>query len=134
MKMKSKDIIKAPSEHEEQAAFIQWCNLPTVQNRYPELAYIFAIPNGGKRTIGTAVKMKAEGVKRGVPDLMLPVPRGDFFGLFLETKVQGNYPTKEQVAWQSFLMGQNYAAFICYGYEELVANVQWYLALPKWEL
>ena len=53
-------------EHIEQVNFVNWFeyNYPTIK--------IIAVPNGGKRAISVAKKLKAEGVKRGVPDLFIP--------------------------------------------------------------
>ena len=39
----------------------------------PELEYMHHIPNGGKRDKRTAVALKRQGVKAGVPDICLPV-------------------------------------------------------------
>lgn len=62
------------------------------------LRLLFAIPNGGERAAPVAARMKAEGAKAGVSDLMLPVarvvrsgtignwPYGLHHGLFLEMK------------------------------------------------
>ena len=72
------------TEHDEQVALLKFCNLNQV--KYPELALLYAIPNGGNRNIVTATKLKAEGVKAGVPDLCLPVPRGGYHGMYLEMK------------------------------------------------
>ena len=55
-----------PSEHIEQVNFVNW-----VEYNYPKIK-LFAIPNGGKRSIKTAIDLKSEGVKRGVPDLFIP--------------------------------------------------------------
>lgn len=41
----------------------------------PELEYMHHIPNGGKRDKRTAVALKRQGVKAGVPDICLPVAR-----------------------------------------------------------
>lgn len=47
----------------------------------PELRWLHAIPNGGYRDKATAGKLKAEGVKRGVSDIFLPLPmRGPIVG------------------------------------------------------
>lgn len=40
----------------------------------PELEWLHAIPNGGARDGFTAASLKAEGVKRGILDMFLPVP------------------------------------------------------------
>jgi hypothetical protein len=74
------------TEHDEQVALSRWVTL--LQPRHPELALLHAIPNGGHRHKAVAVRLKAEGVKRGVPDLCLPVPRGGHHGLYLEMKTR----------------------------------------------
>ena len=106
------------SEHDEQKALFQWAAL---DNR-PGLSMMFAIPNGGQRHRAVAAKLKAEGVKRGVPDIFLPVARQGFNGLFIELKkpkdkTPAGKPTKEQLEWLSFLSDQGYFAVMCIGWE-----------------
>ena len=72
------------TEHEIQCDFFR--KLKTLALIYPELELFHAIPNGGKRTLGTAIKLKREGVKAGVPDTHLPVPSGEYCGLYIEFK------------------------------------------------
>lgn len=55
-----------PSEHAEQVGLINW-----FRGRFPSVL-IFAIPNGEKRSISVAKRLKAEGVVRGIPDLYVP--------------------------------------------------------------
>jgi len=57
---------KYPSEHDEQVGFVNW-----FRTKFPKVL-IFAIPNGGKRSIGAGKKFKAEGVVAGIPDLFIP--------------------------------------------------------------
>lgn len=73
--------------------------------------------------------MKAEGVRRGVPDMMLPVARGDYNGLFIELKAQAATarPTKEQSWWLRELGGQGYRAMLCHGAGEAWAAILAYL-------
>jgi len=115
------------TEHNEQAAFFSWCDLQ--QGMYPELAYIFAVPNGGHRHKAVAARMKAEGAKAGVPDICFPVPRGGYHGLWMETKVGKNKTTASQEDWLEFLDRQGYAVAVCYGFDELVETTEWYLEL-----
>lgn len=82
-----RDLCKKGTEHGEQTAWFAWAaaNVGTL----PDLAKAFAIPNGGLRDAKTASMMKAEGVRSGIPDVMLPKPvRAVFikhFHLFDET-------------------------------------------------
>lgn len=50
----------------------------------PQQAFWYAIPNGGKRDVITAARMKAEGVQPGAPDLGFVLPFG--LAAFLEIK------------------------------------------------
>lgn len=102
------------SEHTEQAALFEWAQW--AEPRLPELRYLFAVPNGGKRDKVTAARLKEEGVKAGVPDVWLPVARQGFHGLVLEMKYGKNAPTEEQTAWLAFLYKQGYSIAICYGW------------------
>lgn len=72
----------AVSEHSLQVHCVNWfrCTYP----EYGEL--LIAIPNGGKRNVIVASKLKAEGVVAGVPDLFLAIPNGTYHGLFIEMK------------------------------------------------
>ena len=55
-----------PSEHDEQVGFVNWFRAKFAG------VLIFAVPNGGKRSISAGKKFKAEGVVAGVPDLFIP--------------------------------------------------------------
>lgn len=77
------------SEHELQVAFVSHA-APLVGDD------LFAIPNGDMRKITVAMRLQAEGVRKGVPDLFLPIPKGGFHGLFIELKKAGGCPSPEQ--------------------------------------
>lgn len=103
------------TESQEQIDLIQWCkrNVDT----YPELDCIFHIPNGGKRHIATASRMKLEGVKPGVPDLFLPVSRRGYHGLFIEMKrVEKGVLSKSQKWWAEILTNEGYACVTAKGF------------------
>lgn len=102
------------TEHEEQVALMRLVEMH--MGRWPQLGMLFAVPNGGDRHPAVAAKMKAEGVKKGVPDLCLPVPKGDYHGLFVELKKQGRSSTStEQKAWIAALIVLGYRAEVCKG-------------------
>lgn len=105
------------TEHEEQVALMRLVEMH--KGRWPELGMLYAVPNGGNRNIVTARRLKAEGVKPGVPDLCLPVPRGGYHGLYIELKRQKRGKIQpEQVAWLQALNEQGYRAEICLGAAE----------------
>jgi len=114
-------------EHVEAVRLIHWRNqnVPLI----PELALLFAIPNGGKRNIRVAQKLKAEGVIAGVSDYMLPVARQGFHGLFLELKRIGGRATKEQKDWATDVSRQGYMAIFCEGADAAKVAVMDYLGV-----
>ena len=77
--------------------------------------------------------MKGQGVRAGVPDLCLPVARGNEHGLFIELKVAGGRVSDEQKKWLKALSGQGYRAAVCYGWMEAVKATCAYLgiAMPE---
>jgi hypothetical protein len=78
--------------------------------------YLFHIPNGGKRSIATAKRLKAMGVKAGVSDLFLPVPRGGYPGLWIELKAEGGRTSEEQDDWLEKMRVQGYRVAVCVGW------------------
>src|SRR5258708_28878848 len=81
-------------EEIEQARLVRWTYLRPVRSVLPELAWLFHPANGGKRSAFVGAQMKALGVKRGVLDLLLPVPAFGRHGLAIEMKTDiGTLPT-----------------------------------------
>lgn len=100
------------SEHDIQCAVIDWAAWNA--GEHPELRMLFAIPNGGMRNVVTAMRLKREGVKRGVPDLFLPCPRGGYHGLFLEMKNGKKGRISEPQSWYiQKLTEQGYMVAVC---------------------
>lgn len=114
-----------PSEDQEQSWLIQW-----TKRHGPEPArQIFAIPNGGHRSHSQGALLKLTGVQAGVPDLFLPVPRGGFYGLWIEMKSTDpkSRASKEQRFWLEYLADQGYRAELCRGFEAARDTVLEYL-------
>jgi hypothetical protein len=116
-----------PSEHTEQVWLVQQLALKTPA--IPELALVFAVPNGGARSERTAGRLKAEGVKPGVPDLVWPVARGPHHGLFLEMKKLDGHASKVQREWHEALLAQGYFVVTCQGAEAAFKVVMHYWSL-----
>lgn len=116
----------APLEGEEQATLFSWAEMQSYH--YPELKMMFHIPNGGKRSKSEAARFKKEGVKAGVPDVFLPVPRGGYNGLFIELKrLSNSRVSTAQSEWLPALREQGYAAEVCKGWVAASALIEKYL-------
>ncbi len=115
-----------PSEEQEQTAVFEWAML--MRNQYPELDLLYHVPNGGYRHPATAARMKAQGVKPGVPDLCLPVARGGWHGLYVEMKRKKDGRVSDaQKAWIEALGAQMYRAVVAHGCEEACDIIYKYL-------
>ena len=72
--------------------------------------------------------LPAEGVKAGVPDLCLPVARGQYHGLYIELKRQrGGRTSDHQSEWLDAISAQGYKAALCYGWEQAAGTIIEYL-------
>jgi len=118
-----------PIQHEsiEQCAFIEWVDLQ--KNNTPELELIFAIPNGGLRNPRVAGRLKLEGVRPGVPDLMFAYPNGKYHGLYIEMKWGYAKPSKSQKEWHKRLRDAGYKVVIPYSCQEAIDETNAYLSL-----
>lgn len=114
-------------EAQRQRAFIQAFIL--VHKDLWTAKKLFAIPNGGARDAKTAALMKAEGVTSGVWDLFLAIPRGQFSGLFIETKSDTGTLSDQQKAFKASLE-VHYAFAVCRQVDEFLSDVAEYLAMP----
>lgn len=102
------------TEHQEQCAFVQWFRL-----QYPQVR-ILAVPNGGKRSITTAMLLKAEGVCAGVPDLFVPA-----WSLFIEMKrSKRGLISPEQKDWIEYLREVGYRVIVAKGCDSAIRQIE----------
>lgn len=116
-------------ESQEQAWLFQWAGY--YEQRFPELRLLFHVPNGGRREKREAASLKRQGVKAGVPDLVLPSPHGGYCGLYIELKAGKNKTSKEQNEWIKGLKEQGYFVTVCYGWREAADTIENYLMQPR---
>ena len=106
-----------PTEDIEQTQLFAWAQYAS--GKYPELALMYHIPNGGKRGKAEAARFKAQGVKAGVPDICLPVPSGKYHGLYIELKrVKGGRVSAAQEEYIEALRKQGYRVEVCFGMKQ----------------
>jgi len=129
-------------EHDQQVLLFQWIDL--MKGQIPELELVFAIPNGGHRHKAVAAKLRAEGVRAGIPDIFIACPREiitggyqvgpraeSFGGLFIELKAGKNKTTESQDEWIFRLKNAGYKVAVCYGFEEAKREILGYLEVKE---
>lgn len=110
------------SEHDEQAKLVA-----RVHAFYPDVV-LAAVPNGGLRDKRVAIRLKAEGVLRGFPDLVLMEPRSVFHGAVIEMKRdEGSILSKDQVKVLKSLRRNGYHVIVGHGVEDAWPQVEEYL-------
>lgn len=138
MKSRSKIAIKV-TEHQEQSIVIDWWAHVCTQWGIPAFA-LFAVPNANalygqaRNRFALMQKMKDEGMRAGIPDLVLAVVTPVAPGLYVEMKRRDGTPSDvspEQTAVVSYLRRQGYHVVVAFGADEAMKAIGGYLsALP----
>ena len=113
------------TEDAEQVALMTWAKSHVGGVRVSD--YLIHIPNGGKRNAREAARLKQMGVKAGVSDMFLPVPRGQAHGLWVEMKASKGRVSDAQRDWLTKVGAQGYATAVCYGHEAARRAITAYL-------
>lgn len=110
-------------ESNNQIAFIRWLSLA-----HPHISKVtFCVPNAGKRTKIQGQRLKNEGMKKGVLDLVILYPFNSYHGMLIEFKHGKNKLTPEQSEMISLLEAQNYFCCVCYSWDEAKDKMELYL-------
>ena len=110
-------------EIDEQITVVDWCDA----NKIP----IWHNVNEGKRSYRTGKKLVRAGLRKGVPDLQIPLACGIYHGLFVEMKYGRNKTTPEQEYWLGLLSKNGYAVKVAYSADEAIKSISRYLALGE---
>lgn len=120
--------LPVPSESVEQQNLFRWAAVSAAVRWPKEMRMLYHVPNEGKRSRANGARLKAEGLRAGVPDINLDVARGEYHGLRIEMKRRrGGRVSPEQAAWLEALREQGYAAIVAYGWEEAADAIEKYL-------
>ena len=112
----------------EQAAL-----MAELRARMPAVAdLVYHVPNGGHRHKAVAAKLKQQGVVAGIPDLVLTMARGGYFGLYIEFKATP--PNDAAISASQHerirkLNEQGYLAVVCRGHFDAMEQIRAYLRL-----
>lgn len=119
--MKSKSALSSEREHQRKV----------IKHLRANYDVLFSATVGGMdmRPL-ERIKMVNDGYVKGIPDLLIFEPRGQYHGLMIEMKKPGGKPTPEQLEWQTGLNKKGYKSCICYGVEEGIQCIDEYM---KWQ-
>ena len=115
-----------PTEFVEQTALFKWAWYRSASE--PALLSLFSIPNGSRRDAKTGVNLVRTGLKAGVPDICLAVPRGGYHALYIELKRRtGGKVSERQQEWIDRLRASGYRVEVCMGASEAIKVIEEYL-------
>lgn len=100
-------------------------------NSDPRYKMIYAVPNGGIRNKGEAIKLKKEGVKAGVWDVSVDVPCKGKHGMRLEFKSEKGKLSPEQKSMGELYERFGYATSIIQSFEQFRSVIQAYFYEPS---
>lgn len=104
------------TEAQIQAAVLQHLQLTGAKG-----IVFFSVPNEGKRTASTAAKLKANGLRAGVPDLML-IRDGRAYGLELKTETGRISPA--QRACHAEFTSAGATVSVAFGLDDAIATLR----------
>lgn len=117
------------SEHSEQSSLLTWAKYQRA--KFPMLDLLYHVPNEGKRSTITGSKLKQVGLKRGIPDLVLPYPSGPYHALYIEMKSSSGRISKDQAEWHAKLREAGNKVEVCVGWSQAAKVITDYLLQPN---
>ena len=115
--MKRAQYLKTASEHSLQVSVLRYLS----ENAAPHIHWI-AIPNAGRRTMRSGVRLKAEGMTAGAPDLCILLPRGRV--LWLELKTSKGAQSDAQKGFQARCLRLEHVYVLARSFEEAADTLQ----------
>lgn len=114
-------------ESQEQIQLIQWCR------QFPWGQFLFHIANESVGGYGWMIRNRQMGIRKGVPDLFLPVPMQGYHGLFIEMKSPKGRLSHEQGQWLKALNTFGYRVAVCKSFDEAKNELEEYMRDGKAE-
>ncbi|MFM9270929.1 VRR-NUC domain-containing protein [Halomonas elongata] len=126
-------------EGQEQAILMRWLLGESMRGTAVGELYdaTYHVPNGGYRLGKEAGRMKQQGVKAGVSDLVTRQARGGWHGLYLEFKASPPRDADLADSQHEWLEGSEYEGYcsaLALGFEEAKAILREYAAWPRTEV
>lgn len=134
--MKRKPAAPTITEHDLQSRVIQWRDWK--KGAYPHLAWLHSSTNGAKLPrrknkngqwySPEAMKLKAEGMTSGIPDLFWPYPAHGYHGFYIECKRPGclNEVRPGQADFMAYAEAHGYLCQVHDSDETIIEVLSWY--------
>lgn len=130
--MHPNSLCRSGTEHGEQVALFAWAAYQSRIGTAEYLGLLFAVHNQGHGDAIRGAHAKAEGVRKGVFDLFLPVPGPGGHGLWIEMKKRkGGMVSPEQREWSEKMRAQGYACMIARGWREAAKALEMWLGFEE---
>ena len=118
--MRTRSLIKI-SEDSICKTIVEWASLNA-----PFDKLLIHVPNEGKRSLGEGRKLKSMGMRKGVSDFFISVPRHGYHGAWIEIKTLSGTASAHQRDFLTTVAAQGYFAKIVYGLDEALDTIRWY--------
>ena len=112
-------------EQQQQTALFNWAQI--MEHQIPELALMYHIPNEGQRSKVSGAILKSMGLKKGIPDVCLPVSHGRYGALYIEMKAEHGVVSREQKAMMAALEEGGNKCVVCRSWTEAKEEIEKYL-------
>ena len=110
--MLTPEQIAGKTEASHQMALFAWAS------DKPELRWMLRIGNEDNQSAARGARAKAMGLRRGVADILLPVPAHGLCGLWLELKYGRNKQSPDQIAFADAMRAAGYGYCLAYSWQE----------------
>jgi len=128
------------SESVEQQSVFNWRDemLLRFPGRYPGLEMMFATLNGAYLQGGREqrarqwAKLKREGAKEGVSDILLPVSVGRYIGLCIELKTKKGVASDTQKEFGGNMLQLGHYFGVCRGAESAISLIKYYYSVDNY--
>lgn len=125
--MLTREQIAGKTEASQQMALFAWASDKS------ELRWMFRIGNEDNNSAARGARAKAMGLKRGVADILLPVPAHGMHGLWIEMKYGRGKQSQEQIAFMYAMRAAGYAYCLAYGWQEAARIINLWMG-KNWQV
>lgn len=115
-------------EELEQTLFFDYCRTMATVKASPAYQLAFHIGNERKASIQRRMAMKRAGVRKGVPDICVPVANTKYNCLFIEMKVKPNKVSPEQAQFLKQLNEVGCYAAVAWSGDQAIEILEKYIS------